>query len=343
MKITAALIAEILGGSVDGNPEAEVSNLAKIEEAKEGDLSFIANPKYEKWATRTKASVLVVSEQLYPESSLSATLVRVADPYSGFGKLMSHFHNAKPRKSGVHPRAWVHPTATVGENCFIGPNAVIGEGASIGDNCQVFGAANVGDRSQVGNDTVIFGGAIIYPDCVVGNNCIIHSSAVVGSDGFGFAEQADGRYEKIPQIGNVIIEDSVEIGANTSIDRATMGSTIIRNGVKLDNLVHIGHNCEIGENTAIVAMTGVSGSTKIGKRCQIGGQVGFIGHLQIADDVKIVAQSAVVKNITVPGTVWMGSPAIPYKDCFRSIAVYKRLPELDFKLKKLEDKLEELS
>jgi len=266
-------------------------------------------------------------------------LIRVADPYSGFGKLMQHFKNSQPQKCGVHPRAWVHPSAKVGENCFIGPNAVIGEGATIGDNCQVFGAANVGDRSKIGDNTVIYGGAIIYPECEVGSYCIIHSSAVVGSDGLGFARQEDGRYEKIPQIGNVVIENHVEIGANTSIDRATMGSTIIRNGVKLDNLIHIAHNCEIGENTAIAALTGISGSTKIGNGCQIGGQVGIIGHLTIADGTKIVAQSAIIKDIKEPSTVWMGSPAIPVKDCFRSIAVYKRLPDLDFRLKRLEEKV----
>ncbi|MCB0568635.1 MAG: UDP-3-O-(3-hydroxymyristoyl)glucosamine N-acyltransferase [Phaeodactylibacter sp.] len=340
MQLSAKALAQFLNGTVEGDPEVCVSRPSKIEEGGAGTISFLGNPKYEEYAYTTTASILLVSNSFEARRPVSATLIRVADVYGAVALLLEHFGNHKQTgEAEISKLADVHPDAQVGEGVAIGAFTVVEAGAIVGDGCRIASQAYIGKGASLGRQTIIYPGARIMPGCSIGANCIIHANAVIGSDGFGFAPQEDGTYRKIVHVGNVVIEDSVEIGANTTIDRATMGSTTIRAGAKLDNLIQVGHNVEIGENTVIAAQAGIAGSTKIGKSCRIGGQAGFIGHIQIADGSQVQAQSGVITPLTEPNQAIAGAPAINYKDYFRSYAVFKKLPELYRKLHQLEQKL----
>ncbi len=336
MKFTATQIAEALGGTIYGNPDVEVSNLSKIEEGTPGTLSFLANPKYTPFLYKTKASIVIVNQDFVAEHPITTTLIRVKNAYASFADLLAMYQESKGKRSGISPQAYISPSATIGKDVYIGEFASIGDDTIVGDNCQIFPQATIGYNCRIGNETVINSGASVYDDCVIGNLCTLHAGVVVGADGFGFAPQEGEDYRKVPQIGNVIIEDQVEIGANTTIDRATMGSTIIRKGAKIDNLIQIAHNVEIGENTVIAAQTGISGSTRIGKNCMIGGQVGIVGHLKIADKVMIAAQSGISKSITEVGAVVEGSPAFNIREYQRSFVHFKRLDSLVKRVNQLE-------
>jgi UDP-3-O-[3-hydroxymyristoyl] glucosamine N-acyltransferase len=338
MKFTAQQIAEALSGTVEGNPSVEVSSLSKIEEGKKGTLTFLANPKYTQYIYNTEASIVIVNEDFYPEKEITATLIRVKDAYSAFAQLLELYQQSKEKKSGISKSAFIADSATIGKDVYIGEFVSIGDQAVIGDHAMIHAHTSIGNHCKIGNATKIFSGVSIYEECEVGNECTIHAGAIIGADGFGFAPQDDNVYNKIPQIGNVIIEDRVEIGANTTIDRATIGSTIIRKGAKIDNLIQIAHNVEVGENTVIAAQTGISGSTKIGKNCMIGGQVGIIGHLTIADGVKIAAQAGVGKSITEENAIVEGSPAFNIRDYQRSYVHFRRLDTLVKRVNELERK-----
>lgn len=338
MKFTAKQIAEALGGRVDGKPETEVSNLSKIEEGKPGTLSFLANPKYVSYIYETEASIVIVNENFVPEKPIQATLIRVKDAYSSFATLLEMYQQAKFNRTGISKQAVIDPSAEIGNDVYVGEFVSIGPGTVISDKVKIYPNTVIGENCKIGEDTVIYAGAKIYDDTIIGKECTIHAGVVLGSDGFGFAPQDDNNYRKVPQIGNVIIEDRVEVGSNTTIDRATLGSTIIRRGVKIDNLIQIAHNVEIGENTVIAAQTGISGSTKIGKNCMIGGQVGIIGHLLIADGVKIAAQSGIGKSITEENYIVEGSPAFNVRDYQRSYIHFRRLDSIVKRINELERK-----
>lgn len=338
MKYSSAELANLLNGKLEGDEKIIISQPARIEDAREGEVSFIANPKYTEFAYTTKASLLVVPTDLVFEKKINCALIRVADSYSSFGKILQLFNVVAEEKTGVEQFSFVDYSAKLAENTYVGSFAYIGKNVTVGKNSKVYPHAFIGDGCVIGENTIIFSGVKIYHNCVVGNHVIIHSGVVIGSDGFGFAPQKDGSFAKVPQLGNVIIENDVEIGSNTTIDRATMGSTKICHGVKLDNLVQIAHNVEIGEHTVIAAQTGVSGSTKIGKHCMIGGQVGFVGHITIADGTKINAQSGISKSITEPGKAWNGAPAFNYNDSLRSYSIFRKLPELEKRIIDLENK-----
>ncbi len=342
MEFTAATIAGFLKGEIEGDPEIKVNTVAKIEDGQAGALSFLANPKYEHYIYTTKSSVVLVNKSFIPSSKISATLIKVENSYEAFASLLTLVEEARPKKKGIHPTAVIEPTAKIGTDVYIGPFVSIGENCTVGDGCSLYPHVALGDNSRVGKNTIIYPGVTIYHECVVGSGCIIHAGTVIGSDGFGFAPQDGSEYKKIPQIGNVIIEDNVEIGANVAIDRATMGSTILHNGVKLDNLIQIGHNVEIGENTVMAAESGVAGSAKIGKNCMIGGQVAINGHIQIANGTKIGAQSGILGEIKEENTVLIGTPAIELKQFLRSSVIFKRLPDLKAKIDTLEKELESL-
>jgi UDP-3-O-[3-hydroxymyristoyl] glucosamine N-acyltransferase len=342
MQFTAQQLVHILQGKLEGDPDIAIHTLAKIEEAQEGALSFIANPKYEEFLYRTKASVVIVNENLEVMQPVSCTLIRVKDAYSGFALLLEKYSELANAKKGIEEPNYIHPSAKLGEHIYVGAFVYIGANAVIGNHVQIHPGSFIGDNVIIKDNTIVHASVKIYHDCIVGNKVIIHAGTVIGSDGFGFAPQQDGSYKKIPQIGNVVIEDNVEIGANTTIDRATMGSTIIHSGVKLDNLIQIAHNVEIGANTAIAAQTGVSGSTKIGKNCVIGGQVGIVGHIQIADGTKINAQSGLSKSVTMPNSALAGSPAFDYKSSLKSQAIFRNLPDLEKRLKELEEMMRHL-
>ena len=339
MKFTAQQIADALNGRVDGNAEVEVSSVSKIEEGKPGSISFLANKAYTNYIYNTEASVVVVNEDFEPEKEVKTTMVRVKDAYSAFTTLLEMYQKAKGTKTGISEKSSIAETATIGKNVYIGEFVVIGEHTTIGDNTNIYANTIIGDRCKIGSDTTLFAGVKIYDETIIGNRCTLHSGAVAGSDGFGFAPQEDKTYKKIPQIGNVIIEDDVEIGANTTIDRATMGSTMIRKGVKLDNLIQVAHNVEIDENTVIAAQTGVSGSAKIGKNCMIGGQVGIVGHLKVPDGTKIVAQSGVSKSFKKTDTTIGGSPAFDFSEYQRSVIHFKRLNDLATRIHNLEKQM----
>lgn len=345
MQFTAQQIAALIQGKIEGNPDATITHVAKIEEAAEGALSFVANPKYEEYLNGSKASIIIVNDALALEGPVTPTLIRVKDAYSSFALLLEKYNEikAKEGKTGIDSMAYVSPSASVGKNVYIGAFSYIGDNATVEDDARIYPGCYIGDEASVGKNSTVFAGVKIYDTCKIGANVIIHAGTVIGSDGFGFAPQKDGTYKKIPQIGNVVVEDNVEIGANTTIDRATMGSTYIRKGVKLDNLIQIAHNVEIGENTVIAAQTGVSGSTKIGKNCVIGGQVGIVGHIQIADHTSINAQSGLAKSVTHPNTALTGSPAYDYKSALKSQAIFRNLPELQQRLGNLEKQVAELS
>lgn len=346
MTFSAAQIASFINGTVEGNPDTSIANIAKIEEAQQGSLSFVANPKYEPYLYETKASIVIVNKSLEPERPINATLIRVDDAYAAFAALMEKYNqliSGNDDKIGIQEHSFISSSAILGKEIFVGAFAYIGEQVEIGEKVKIFPGAFVGDKVKIGNNSIIHAGVKIYHSCIIGENVVIHAGAVIGADGFGFAPQADGSYKKVPQLGNVVIEDEVEIGANTTIDRATIGATLICKGVKLDNLIQIAHNVEIGEGTAIAAQTGISGSAKIGKHCVIGGQVGIVGHIQIADGTKINAQSGVSKSVTAPQSALTGSPAFEYKSSLRSQAVFRNLPEIVKRLEELEKRLAEIN
>jgi len=343
MEFTAKLIADFLGGTLDGDPNVKVYTVAKIEEGFPGALAFLANPKYTPYIYTTKASIVLVNSDFVPEHPVEATLVKVNNAYEAFATLLNLYAQSKQPKSGIEEPSFIHKSVQVGKDPYIGAFSYIAEEVVLGDNVKIYPQVYIGPKVKVGNNTTIYPGAVVYEECVIGDSCIIHSGAVVGADGFGFASGEETNYTKIPQIGNVILEDHVEIGANATVDRATMGSTILRKGVKIDDHVHIAHNVEVGENTVMAAQTGVAGSTKIGKNCMFGGQVGISSHIRIADGVKAGAQAGISGDIKKPGVIVLGSPANEIGKQRRSIAAYKNLPELMKKLNELERIVEELS
>lgn len=336
MQFTAQQIGTLLNGTVDGNPDVTVNMLAKIEEAGQGTLSFLANPKYEPFLYSTNASIVIIGEDFVPAAPVSATLIRVKDPYSAFSILLEQYDTLTKQKSGIEQPSFIHPDAKIGKNVYVGAFAYISAGVVLGDNSKVYPHCFIGDNVRIGKDCTFYAGVKIYHACELGNNVMIHAGAVIGSDGFGFAPQPDGSYNKIAQIGNVIIEDSVEIGANTTIDRATMGSTIIRKGVKLDNLIQIAHNVEIGRNTVIAAQSGVSGSSKIAEQCIMGGQVGVVGHISIAKGSQVQAQSGINRSIEDESKKWAGTPATLFSTQMRAQVVLARLPELERRIEQIE-------
>ena len=339
MNFTAALIAEFLKGSVEGNPEATVSDISKIEEGKPGTLSFLANPKYEKFIYDTQSSIIIVNADFQPQKKISATLVRVKNAYESFAALLRLYDQSKPKKSGVSKMAVISDTASLGKELYVGEFTVVSENVSIGDGVQLYPQVYVGDHVKIGEGTILHPGVKVYEGCEIGAHCVIHAGAIIGGDGFGFAPNQDNNYEKIPQVGKVIIEDHVEIGANTTVARATMGATILRKGVKLDNLVMIAHNVEIDQNTVIAAQSGISGSTRVGKNCMFGGQVGLIGHINIASGVKIAAQSGITKDIKEEGIVIQGSPAFEFGPYQRSYLLFRNLPKIREQINELERKV----
>jgi UDP-3-O-[3-hydroxymyristoyl] glucosamine N-acyltransferase len=342
MEFTAETIAGFLKGEIEGNPDIIVDSVAKIEDGHSGALSFLANPKYEQYLYTTKSSVILVNKSFVPSARVDATLIKVENAYEAFASLLRLVDQARPRKTGIHATAIIEPTAKIGSDVYIGPYTYIGENCVIGDGCYVYPHVYIGDNTKLGEHCKINPGVKIYHDCIVGEGCIIHAGTVIGSDGFGYAPQSESEYMKIPQLGNVVIEDHVEIGANVTIDRATMGSTFIRRGVKLDNLIQIGHNVEVGENTVMAAQTGISGSTKVGKNCMLGGQVGIAGHIKIADGSKIGAQAGILGSVKEENTIILGSPAINYKQFFKSSVIFKNLPELKMKIDTMEREVESL-
>lgn len=343
MKFTAEQIAGILDGQVIGDPNAEVYKLSKIEESTAGSLTFLSNPKYLNYIYTTQATITIVNHSFIPESNLSTTLIKVEDAYLSFSKLLEFYDRAKKgNKIGIEQPSFISNSVKYGSDFYLGSFSYIEDHVTIGTNVKIYPNCFIAQNVTIGDDVVIFAGAKIHSDTIIGSNCIIHSGVIIGSDGFGFAPNSDGTFSKIPQIGNVILEDYVDVGANTMIDKATMGSTIIRKGVKLDNLIQIGHNVEIGENTVIAAQTGIAGSTKIGKNCMIGGQVGIAGHLSIGNNVKIQAQSGVGRNVK-DNEVLQGSPTFGYKDFNKSYVHFKNLPKIvtafeDLKKQILNDK-----
>ncbi|TND07549.1 MAG: UDP-3-O-3-hydroxymyristoyl glucosamine N-acyltransferase [Bacteroidetes bacterium] len=343
MEFKAQMIAVLTGGTVEGNPEASVTRLSKIEEGTPGSLTFLSNPQYTPFIYTTGASVAIVNQDFQPEQALpkDLTLIRVADARQAFAKLLEAYNNVRFSQTGTDAQAYVSPSAKIGKNVWIGAQAYVGDHAVIGDNSKIFPQAFVGQNAQVGNHTTLYAGVKVYHDCVIGNHCIIQSGAIVGGDGFGFHPNSENNYQKVPHIGNVTVEDHVEIGANTTIDRATLGSTVIRKGVKLDNLIQVAHNVEIGENTVIAAQTGIAGSTKIGRDCLIGGQVGIIGHLLIGNRVKIAAQSGIGNNVK-DDEIIQGSPAFGIGDYKRSYVLFRGLPSLKDRIDELEKQLNEL-
>jgi UDP-3-O-[3-hydroxymyristoyl] glucosamine N-acyltransferase len=342
MEFTAGTIAGFLKGEIEGNPDVIVNSVAKIEEGHEGALSFLANPKYEHYIYTTRSSVVLVNRNFIASGKINSTLIRVPDAYKAFASLLTLVDQTKTKKKGIHPTAVIESTAIVGSDVYIGAYAYIGENSSIGDNCSVYPHVFIGDNVKVGGNCIIYPNVTIYHECILGNGCTIHAGTVIGSDGFGFVPQSESEFMKIPQIGNVIIEDNVEIGANVAIDRATIGSTIIRKGVKLDNLIQVAHNVELGENIVIAAQTGIAGSTKIGKNCMIGGQVAINGHIKIANGTKIGAKSGIMGNVKEENITLQGVPAIPYKQFFKSSVIFKNLPELLKKVDSLEKEIESL-
>lgn len=328
MELTAQFIAEYLKGTIEGDPRAVVTRPARIEDGKPGTLCFLANPKYEPYLYTSRASVILINKDFQLQKPVSATLVRVDNAYQGIAMMLDLFNSEKGLPKGRSWRASIAFSAKVGKGTYVGPFAVIDKGARIGKNVRIYPQVYIGRNAVIGDNTILYPGVKIYHDCKVGRNCILHAGVVVGSDGFGFAPDENKVYKKIPQLGNVIIEDDVEIGANTTIDRATMDSTIIRKGTKLDNLIQIAHNVEIGENTVVAAQSGIAGSTKVGNRCVIAAQVGIVGHLKICDDIIIGAQSGVTKDISTPGSMYLGTPAYEASESRKIYVVTRRLPEL---------------
>lgn len=343
MQFSAIQIAALIKGNIEGDASVTVSSFGKIEEAGTGQLTFLANPKYEEYLYSTSASLVIIGESLDLKQPVNTTLIRVADPYSAFASLLDFYQQMMNKQlSGIQQPSHIDPSAQVGNNVFIGAFAYIGKNVTIGDDTKIYPGAFIGDNITIGSGTTIHPGVKIYHDCSVGNNVVIHAGAVIGGDGFGFAPQADGSFKKVPQIGNVVIEDDVEIGANTTIDRATIGSTLIKKGAKLDNLIQIAHNVEVGKSSVIAAQAGISGSTKLGNGVMIGGQAGIVGHISLADGTKINAQSGVSKSVKAPNSALTGSPAYDYTAMLRSQAVFRNLPDLEKKIQELEKQVAEL-
>lgn len=338
MKFTAEQIAGILEGEVVGNPNAEVSRLSKIEEGTDGSLTFLSNPKYLNYIYSTQASVTIVNQSFVPEAPITTTLIKVEDAYGAFTKILAFYDQVKHNKRGIEQPSFISESVQYGDDFYLGSFGYIGNNVIIGNNVKIYPNSFIGDNVTIGDNVIIFAGARIYSETIIGNFCTIHSGAIIGADGFGFAPNPDGTYTKIPQIGNVVLEDYVDIGAATTIDRATMGSTFIRKGVKLDNQIQIAHNVEIGENTVIAGQTGVAGSTKIGKNCIIGGQVGISGHITIGNNVRIQAQTGVARNIK-EGEVIQGTPAFSYADYNKSYVHFKNLPKIVAEIEDLKKKI----
>ena len=338
MQISAKALAKLLEGTLEGNPEVLVAKPSKIEEGGEGTITFLANAKYEPFLYKTTASVVLVHQDFVPAQPVRPTLIKVPNVYGALASLMDHFGHLinNGQQAVISPQAAVDAGAAVGQNVSIGPMAIVEKGAILADGVRIYAQAYIGPNVTIGQGSVVHSGARILKDCIIGQNCIIHANAVIGSDGFGFARLEDGSYKKIQQLGNVVLEDEVEVGANTVIDRASMGSTILRKGVKLDNLIQIAHNVEIGQNTVIAAQTGIAGSAKIGANCRIGGQVGIAGHITIADGTEIQAQSGISSKVEQPGARLFGSPAIDYRDFVKSFIIFKQLPKLENRLRTLE-------
>ena len=342
MKFTAQQIAEYLKGTVEGDPHVSVHDFSKIEEGKSGTLSFLSNPKYTNYIYDCRADIVLVNHDFKPEKPVSPTLIRVDNAYESLAKLMNLVESSQVRKSGISSLANIDASAKIGDEAFIAPFVQIGAQVNIGKQSTIHGNVSIADNTTIGDHVIIYPGVVIYPDTVIGNHCVIHANAVIGSDGFGFAPTESGSYEKIPQMGNVILEDDVEIGANTTIDRATIGSTIIQKGVKIDNLVQVAHNVEIGEHSVIASQTGIAGSSKIGKKVMFGGQVGITGHVNIADGTILGAKAGVGSSIKTPGQIYSGYPAVPMNTFRRSYVVNKNLPELQKTIYALIKKGEEL-
>jgi UDP-3-O-[3-hydroxymyristoyl] glucosamine N-acyltransferase len=342
LKFSAEQIAGILEGTIVGNPNIEVSKLSKIEEGTEGSLTFLANPKYKSYIYSTKASITIVNLDFEPDEALTTTLIKVKDAYKSFTRLLEYYNQIKLNKTGIEQPSYISDSVSIGENIYVGAFSYIGENVKIGNNVKVFPNAYIGDNVIIGNNSIIFSGAKIYSDCIIGNNCVINSGVIIGADGFGFVPDEKGEYYKVPQIGNVILEDNVDVGAGTTIDRATLGSTIIRKGVKLDNQIQIAHNVEIGKNTVIAAQTGIAGSTKIGENCQIGGQVGIAGHLTLGNNVRVQAQSGIGRNVQDNETL-QGSPSFTYSDWNKSYVYFKNLPKIVKTINDLEKKVNGVS
>ena len=340
MKFSAKQIAEFIQGTIVGDENATVHTFAKIEEGIPGAISFLSNPKYTSYIYDTQSSIVLVNKDFEPEREIKATLIKVDNAYESLAKLMTLYEQSHPKRTGIDPLAYVAPTAKIGENVYLAPFACVGDHAEVGDNTELHPHATVGRNAKVGKNCILYTNSNVYHDCIVGDNCILHSGSVIGADGFGFAPTPNG-YDKIPQIGIAILEDDVEIGANTCVDRATMGAPIIRKGVKLDNLIQVAHNVEIGSNTVIASQTGIAGSTKVGEWCMFGGQVGIAGHIKIGDKVNLGAQSGVPGSIK-SGQSLIGTPPIEMKNFFKSSAVFKKLPEMYMELNNLKKELEEL-
>ena len=341
MEFSAKQIAEFIHGKIEGDENATVNTFAKIEEGKKGAISFLSNPKYTHYLYDTESSVVLVDEALELTRQTKATLIRVSNAYESVAKLLQLYESMKPKKQGIDSMAFVSSTAKIGEGCYVGAFAYIGDNVEIGDNCQIYPHATIYDNTKIGNNCIIYPNASIYHDCRIGNNVTLHSGCVIGADGFGFAPSQDG-YDKIPQIGIVTIEDNVEIGANTCVDRSTMGSTYIRKGVKLDNLIQIAHNVEVGKNTVMAAQVGVAGSTKVGEWCMFGGQVGMAGHITIADRTNVGAQAGIPGNVMKPDTTILGTPAYDAKGFMRSSAIFRKLPDMYAQLNNLQQEIEKL-
>ena len=342
MDFTATEIAAFLNGEVIGNGDVRVSNVSKIEEGKPGTLAFLSNIKYESFIYKTEASIVLVNKDFTPKKEISATLIKVDNAYQALATLLDLYEQTKmATKIGIEQPSFIDESSTIGDDIYVGVFAYVGKNCKIGENVKLYPQVYIGDNVTIGDNCILYSGAKIYHDSVIGNHCIIHSGAVIGADGFGFAPQDDGTFKKIAQIGNTILEDNVDVGANSTVDRGTMGSTIIRKGAKIDNLVQIAHNCDVGENTVMAGQVGLAGTTKVGKNCKFGGQVGLGGHLTIGDNVYIGAQSGLAKSVK-DGEIVFGSPAIPIKDAMKSIAVYKNLPTLQRDVSRLQKEFKEI-
>lgn len=341
MEFSAQMIAELIGGTVVGNPSAAVSNFAKIEEGRPGCISFLANEKYENYIYSTQSTIVLVNDSFEPKSEIQATLIKVPNAREAVAKLITIYDSMKPKPKGIDPTASIDPSASVGENVYIGPFVAIGPKAVVADGCILHPHVTVGSGARIGKNTIMYPNSVVYHDCRVGERCILHAGCVIGADGFGF-EPTENGYEKIPQIGIVVLEDDVEIGANSCVDRAVMGETVIKSGVKIDNLVQIGHNCEVGSHTVMSAQVGVAGSTKVGEWCMFGGQVGIAGHATIADRTQAGAQSGIPNSVKKPDQQLMGSPAIEPRTWWKAQAVVKQLPDMYMTLNRMKKEIEEL-
>jgi len=342
MEFTVEQIAQMLNGEVKGDKYLNINQLAKIEEGSTGTISFLANPKYEHYIYTTKATAVIVDQQFRPKKAYLTTLILVEDAYAAFTTLLQEYQKILAQnKQGIEQPSFISATAKIGSDVYIGAFSYIGEHCTIGNNVKIYPNVTIADASVIGDNCIIYSGVKIYHNTVIGNNCTIHSNAVIGADGFGFAPQADGAFATIPQLGNVILENNISIGANTTVDRATIGSTILREGVKIDNLVQIAHNVEIGKNTVIAALTGISGSTKVGENCKIGGQVGMAGHITVADNTIVTAQSGITKTVRQSGRIMAGSPAQDSHNNLKSQVLYKNLPKIEQRIRAIEEKLNE--